>query len=395
MKSKKLFLLFILMLAVIMLAGCGTESDTEKKKSNNDEQAEETGKYSNVGNYAEYNGNVYYWKLTADSRDGAALFAQYSPVKGYKNDLTRLEPDGNEFAVVNTAGSGNIYIANDTIFYQSSEDGSDKIYSVDLDGNNKKSYCSGVLKYASGDYIYVQNGSDVTVINAKEQEEALTLDDADLIGIVGSNAYFIGGDSSKEIDIGYIEEGVPMLNVATFSTSEYKTSTGSDANITFYGFSYENNKVQIKVGDVQGTGHFVQEGWIIEMDADGQNVTKKIDSANQDNTETLLSVTELPVSYVTSKGLVYKDPDNGSEKTIVDNSKIKSEFGFKTYGDDEEAYIEVYAADKVDDKLYIVIDNGTHYSAGDIGWRYSYRRTKTAVFKYDLGSGEIDKLYEF
>ena len=44
---------------------------------------------------------------------------------------------------------------------------------------------------------------------------------------------------------------------------------------------------------------------------------------------------------------------------------------------------------------YIVIDNGIHYPAGDIGWRYSYRRIKTVAFKYDLGSGKVEKIYEF
>lgn len=407
MKKKKILLVGILMLMLAILSGCGAESEDKKKddvningKDNvnningNDDNVTEI--KSMVGNYVEYNGNLYFWKLTADSREEAALFAHYNPINGHKNDLVRLGQDGNESTIVNAAGQGNLYIANDTIYYQATDEGEKAVYSVDLDGNNNKKYVNGELKYADGDYIYIQSATDIVVLNIKTGSTDLTINKADLVGIADGHAYYISGDSFKTINIGFIYNGEDNSNVASFSTSEYKgDSIGSSPNISLYGFSYENNKVQIRVGDIQGTGHFVQEGWIIEMDADGQNVSKKEDSNQDEESTTLLGVTELPVSYATEKGLVYRDPENGSEKVIIDNNKIKSEFGFKTYNDDEEAYIEVYSADKVDDKLYIVIDNGTHYPAGDIGWRYSYKRAKTAVFKYDLESGKIDRIYEF
>ena len=394
MKTKKFLVAGIMLLVMILLAGCGTEEKKDESKNENQQESVKS-TYSNLGNYAEYEGNVYYWKLTPECRDGAALFAKYGPVIGAKVELTRLEPDGNEFPILKDTGNGNIYITNDTIFFQLNENGTYKVYSVDLEGNNKKSYVNGEIKYANGDYLYIQNNTDIAVLNTKTGAVDLTIDKADLIGMAGENAYYISGDAGKEISVGYIKGSTNNTNVATFNTSEYKETDKSNANITLYDYSFENNKVQIKVGDVQGTGHFIQEGWIIEMDADGQNVTKKEDASQTEESSTLLGITDLPVSYNTEKGLVYKDPDNGSEKVILDNEKIKSEFGFKVYKDDEEAFVEVYSADKVGDSLYIVIDNGIHYPAGDIGWRYSYKRVKTAAFKYDLGSGEIEKLYEF
>lgn len=395
MKTKKLLVAGIMLLVMILLAGCGTETKEEDNKKENEPGGEKTSSYSNLGNYAEYKGNTYYWKLNPACRDGAALFAKYGPVIGAKVDLTKQDSDGKETTLLTDTGNGKIYVVNDTIFFQLNENGRYKVYSVDLEGKNKKSYVNGEIKYAYGDYLYVQDQANIIALNTQNGVAELTIEKADLIGMAGKNAYYISGDAGKEISVGYINGSVNNINIATFSTSEYKETDKANANITLYGYSYENNKVNIKVGDVQGTGHFIQEGWVIEMDADGQNVTKKEDSTQNSGATTLLEVTELPVSYSTEKGLVYKDPDNGSEKTIIDNEKIKSEFGFKVYKDDEEAYVEVYSADKIGDKLYIVIDNGTHYPAGDIGWRYSYKRIKTAAFKYDLGSGEIEKLYEF
>lgn len=71
--------------------------------------------------------------------------------------------------------------------------------------------------------------------------------------------------------------------------------------------------------------------------------------------------------------------------------KVKSEFGFKY---DDENIISVYSADLIGDELYIIMDNGVHNVAEDIGWRYSYKRTKTVAFKYNLKTAEIEQIYE-
>ena len=392
MKIKKaLLFVVVLLLSIVLLAGCGAE---EEKKEKNNEVNQEQIKYSNLGSFAEYNGNIYYWQLTPECRENTALFARFGAKKGIKTDLIRREKDGISYTVLNDYGFGNIYVADNTIYYQINDNGTYKVCSIDPDGN-KKTYVNGEIKYANNEYLYIQDLTDVVVLNTKTGIDELKVEKADLIGMADGNAYYISGDAGKEISINYINGTVNNMNIATFNTSEYKETEVNNANITVYDFSYANNKVAIKVGDVQGTGHFVQEGWIIEMDSDGKNVTKKQDSSQNEGADTLLDATELPVSYNTGKGLIYKDPANGSEKVILDNDKIKSEFGFTTYGDDEEAFIEVYSADKVGDYLYIVIDNGTHYPEGDIGWRYSYKRTKTAAFEYNIESKKVEYMYDF
>jgi len=398
MKVKKILLASMLAFVVVLLAGCGTKSDEKKeeKTENNNTQGNRIST-SNVGNFAEYKGNLYYWKLTPDSRDGAALFANYNPVKGARVDLVKQDADGNETTITKTAGNGKIYIINDTIFYQSTEEGENTIYSVDLDGNNKQTYEKGEIKYAYDKYLFIQSGDDAAYINtcyneANENEtKGFTLDNARYIGMADSRAYFVQGDNLKSVSFGYFEDGVPNFIGASFDVSEYTYNDSTNKNISIIGFVYKNNKVLIQLGDVQGTGQFIQEGWVIEMDADGRNINKrKVDNPNE-GAESLLGVKDLPVRVDSAQGIIYTNPDDQSEKVIVDKATIKSQFSFN---DGDDYVTEVYSADKVGNKLYIIIDNGVHYPAGDVGWRYSYRRTATVAFTYDFESGEIEKIYE-
>ncbi|MBR2704481.1 MAG: DUF5050 domain-containing protein [Clostridia bacterium] len=388
MKIKKLFLLgIVLLLSVILLAGCG-DKEEEKKEESKDQT-----KYSNLGNFAEYDGNLYYWKLTASSREDSALFANYGIVIGAKNDLVKRDSNGKETTILTDTGSGNLYIANNKIFYQLNENGEYNVYSMDLDGNNKKSYIKGEIKYADGKYLYIQSTKDIAVIDVDEDLNVLTVDDSELIGMAGSYAYFVSGDSSKEISIGYISEGVPTLNVALFKTTDYKITEVENANITLYEFSYEKNKVTIKFGDVQGTGHFVQEGWAITMNADGSDIKKEQDNNQAEESVISLYDIEGPVAFDVGKGIVYTE--NGATTTIIPNAQVKSEFGFKLTTDDSEDITEVYTSCKSGDKLYIIMDNATHNPAEDVGWRYSYKRLKTAAYSYDLKNNKIEKIYEF
>ena len=390
MKEKKMFVVGILLLVMVMLTGCGTE----KKDSKNEENQANDNASASVGAsyFVEYKGSIYYWKINEESREQEALSGNYGRKIGAANYLVKRDSDGSESVVLTDTGDGNIYIANDMIFYQQNDNGTYKVCSVGLDGSDKKIYVDGEIKYAYGDYLYIQSLADVVALNVKNGIDELKVEKADLIGMAGENAYYIAGDAGKEVSINYIKGSLNNLNIATFSTSEYKETDKANANITLYDFSYMNNKVKIKVADVQGTAHFIQESWIIEMDADGQNVTKKQEVLDSDGNNAISYYTELPVSYDFDKGLVYENPENGEKKTIMDKDKIKIDYGFRI---DNESCVSVYSANRIGDKLYIVIDNGIHYPAGDIGWRYSYRRIKTVAFKYDLGSGKIEKIYEF
>ena len=116
------------------------------------------------------------------------------------------------------------------------------------------------------------------------------------------------------------------------------------------------------------------------MNADGSDVTKTpLSEVDEDTTETTLLLTDLVVDH-TNNALIYTN-EKGEEITLLNDSELNEQFGF-TY--DEESIISVYSADVYNNNIYITIDNGIHNSEEDMGWRYSYKRTKTIAFKYDL-----------
>lgn len=409
MKSKKMFIVGILMIVLIFLTGCQNSENEESKSKVKEEPSTGTtanntvnttadeikneAKSSNVGTFVEYDGDVYFWKLDSESRESSALFANYGENVQYKNNLIKRSSDGKETTIVNESGAGKLCIADKNIYYESRASNTTKICSVDLQGKGKKEYIDGYLKYIVDDYIYVQSPTDIAIINKKDGQYKTVVKNATLIGVADSNVYYYTYPNDlSSINIGFMNNGNDNGIVASFNKSEYSEAVSYyEPNVSFIEYKYENGKVKVYVGDVQGTGHFVQEGWSIEMDADGKNVTKHMTTTEDAAADSLLGTTELSVDYK-DKGLVYTDKNTGKETTIMTNEKVKSEFGFKI---DDENTVKVYSADVIGDELYVTIDNGAHNSAEDMGWRYSYKRTKTVAFKYNLKTAETEKIYEF
>ena len=165
MKEKKMFVVGILLLVMVMLTGCGTE----KKDSKNEENQVNDNASASVGAsyFVEYKGSIYYWKINEESREQEALSGNYGRKIGAANYLVKRDSDGSESVVLTDTGDGNIYIANDMIFYQQNDNGTYKVCSVGLDGSDKKIYVDGEIKYAYGDYLYIQSLADVIALNVK------------------------------------------------------------------------------------------------------------------------------------------------------------------------------------------------------------------------------------
>lgn len=402
MKSKKLFLVGILVMMLVFLVGCGTQENEEKKDVNNanteepaKEKETENISRSNVGTFIEYNGDIYYWKMDSGSREESALFANYTELTNYKNSLVKLQDDGTETVITKDTGSGKVCIINGKIFYESRATNEVQICSINIDGEEKTEHTEGSLKYVVDNYIYVQSGNDISVIDANKAEVNTIVKEASIVGIADKNVYYtksISNNDIKSMEIGYINGLKDSGTVASFNSSEYSDEYANDSNVnvTFVDFEYRENKVMVDVGFVAGTGLFVQEGWTITMDKDGKNASKSITESNGEASESLIGVSDNVVVY--NNGLVYTNPETGKETTIITEDELISKLGFKK---DEDGIYEVYSADVIGDEIYITVDSGTHNPEEDMGWRYSYKRSKTVAFKYNIKTSDIKKIYEF
>ena len=165
-KIKSILILSIVSILLTMLTGCGTTKEkNEEEKSNNTSNNEQSNEAkqdeevtTNVAEFVKYKDATYFWKLSANSRENTGLFAKYSTNQNTKNELIKLDSSGNKTTVLTEKALGNICISNDKIFMQGteSESGSyNKIYSTDMNGENKKEYQKGeIIKSIKGYVIW-------------------------------------------------------------------------------------------------------------------------------------------------------------------------------------------------------------------------------------------------
>lgn len=415
MKTKSILLFIILTMILALLTGCGesttkneikndTKSETKNEEQINAVNKQEQHVAGESGSFVKYKNYTYYWKLTANSRTNTALFANYKDTVNSKNNLVKVDENGNEEIVLTDKGSGEIFIVNDKIFlsYATDEYGSKRnIYSTDLNGQNKTEYNQGEMKYIVGDYIICQseNNGDIYRINTKTDETETLKNDANIIGVIDETIYYTENYDYQvaTLKIGSITENKDNGIIATFSTSEFKEYMDTPP-IEITQFWEENDKINMYIGYRLGTANMLQELFLMTMDKDGKNVQKEevtdLETISMEDEQTTEGVYFKTVQKngEYSTNLMYVDEQTKQRKEIMTEEEINEKFNFTS---DDEHTTTLYTSSIIDNEIYIVLDYGEHYSAEDIGWRYSYKRAKTMYFKYDIKTEEITEIYEF
>lgn len=408
-KILKIMLILTMLIGILsILSGCGEkeENDNKKEKNQVEEVKQEEQEAGVNGTFVKYKNNTYYWKLTANSREEVGLHAQYQDILNAKNDLIKIDEKGKEEVLITEKGSGEIFIVNDKIFlsYVGDEYGTQrKIYSIDLNGENKKEYTKGEMKYIVGDYIYCQtnNNGDIFAINTKNDEITEIKKSANIIGCEDEIIYYTEkfNYDAGTLKIGSITEEIDNGIIATFSKSEFENySFTNGALIEVTQLWKENDKINIYVGYRAGSANMLQELFNIKMDENGENLEKTaitdaevITMENEQVTEGVYYKTEQENGEYVNH-LMYVDEKTKERKEIADEKELYKKFNLV---DDDEHMLILYSFGIVEDDIYVVLDYGEHYPQEDIGWRYAYKRMKTICFKYNTETKEISEVYEF
>ena len=208
-KIKSILILSIVSILLIMLTGCGTTKEkNEEEKSNNTSNNEQSNEAkqdgevtTNVAEFVKYKDATYFWKLSANSRENTGLFAKYSANQNTKNELIKLDSSGNQTTVLTEKALGNICISNDKIFMQGteSESGSyNKIYSTDMNGENKKEYQKGEIIKSIKGYVICQN-ENIFAINTKTDEIVNLKEKANVIDVIDNVIYYSDDTESNTL----------------------------------------------------------------------------------------------------------------------------------------------------------------------------------------------------
>ena len=400
--KKIISLALMLILALGIFTGCKIvrvdeeENEVNKNEVENGQKVQE----STLGNFAKYGDDIYYWKLTEKSRSASALYLQLSVESDYIGTLIRRGKDGKEHIVAQDAGYGELYVTKDKIYYQVLRNNVSKICSIDHNGSNKKEYIDGLLKYAYGDYLYIQSDSDIIVLNVAQDGTTKVVSDATILGIADEYVYYY---KSKENQLGNVYE-IQFGNIKGSSDYGINQVVASDEiedevvpsleDLSVTGFEYKKNTVCIKVGSIQGTAHIIYDEYTILMDADGSNATRSRVEAQEEGSESYITNNNGILEY-NNKELLYLDPNSDNKVAILTDNELYTKYSMIGYTSNNEYEITIYSADRIGSDIYFVLDNGMHNEEEDIGWRYSYMRTRTVAIKYNVDSKEFETIYTF
>ena len=349
-----------------------------------------------VAEFVKYKDATYFWKLSANSRENTGLFAKYSTNQNTKNELIKLDSSGNKTTVLTEKALGNICISNDKIFMQGteSESGSyNKIYSTDMNGENKKEYQKGEIIKSIKGYVICQN-ENIFAINTKTDEIVNLKEKANVIDVIDNVIYYSDDTESNTLKIGTIKDNKDNGTIATFLRKDlFKESTDQPMEIVEFG--EDNGKIKCYIGYRDGTAHLLQDEYCFTMNKDGSNLQKEpVQNLENENDQKLKGV------YINSNSvngkivndLVYVDESTKERKTILTQKEINEKFEFTS---DDEHTINLAESAIIGNEIYVTLDYGVHYSQEDMGWRYAYKRQKSVCFKYNTDTKEITELYKF
>lgn len=376
-------------------------SDTDDNDEDTDVSTEIARATNNGENFVEYDGFIYYWKLNKKSRENTALYAQYSDNVDAINQLIKYSPTTDEKNILlEDKGSQNIYIMNDRIFLSYAEDNdyysfNRKIYSVNLDGQDKIEYKSGLMKLSIGDYIICQSGDgEIFRINTKTNEVEILKENAGILGSLNDTVYYITLDTEyysnlkynvNEVNVGSISRDTDNGIIANISRSEFNNI--SDQTIEVTNFWIENNLINFYISYSDGGSANSQAEMLkVSMEKDGTNTTTT-HLAKQEGG--LFANEHIEIEQVSI------ERENNSIYLVISNptgeKKLLELVDSDPYAEEE---VDIYASTLINDDIYIVLDFSQYSPEASIGWRYGYEITMTTAFIYNTKTEEIKDLYE-
>lgn len=378
---KKIMFLFVI---VSVMSGCDFKTNGNNQESKNINDLSFSS--SEISSFVKYEDYVYYWNMNDNSREEIGLYGEYNDKPNVKNELIRLDNSLNKKVVINDYGNGDILVLNNKIYLQSLTDDNNhkKIYSVNLDGNNKVEYFEGIIKNVIDNYVICNDyNNNILAINSSNNEIKVLKENASVIGIINNKIYYSTYDSKNiELSIGYILDKVDQ-GVITKVKQELFDSKPTKLEVE--NFFERDNKIYTYVGYKSGSAGLFDELIQLIINSDNSVVSMK----NIDITSGYEGKSDLYLEYL--NGLKYHDK-NGNIHLIIDSNELTDKYGII---DDDEHNINIVSYAFIDNYIFGVIDNGVHYPEGDIGDRSkAYKKIKTIIFRYDIKNNNFDILSE-
>ena len=407
-------------MAMLMAVSAGEYSGMIAQAAENQEAGGDIAPVYEAGNVAQKeDGTVYYWEYDGSNFEGSAALGYYKPIVGETNKLMMQSPSGEKVMIGDMEGGGSLVLTDSSlIFYEKPVDqiGGYEICSIDQNSGQTQTYGLGRIEASDGKKIICSDSTNYCIdsIDAETGERTKLVDGSFLASHDGLIYY-----QPVEADSGAATKGKVSFAVVDAQGGQQKTLCTTEPDLyadDFQGTAsivsmvFKDEYIYFSYGSYAGTGSVYAGGKIMKVKKDGTEaeVVAGMDglrapafSVSEDGTVVSQSIDEMydyinsMDKYFTRNGSIYFMNENGEPAELVTQADYAS-VGNVACGqfNDNEA-VTIQFAEKIGNKVYMLLDHGVIDETSRVGWRTGYARVNSAMLSKDLDTGTVETVFSY
>ena len=407
-------------MAMLMAVSAGEYSGMIVQAAENQEAGGDIAPVYEAGNVVQKeDGTLYYWEYDSASFEGSAALGYYKPIVGETNKLMMQSLSGEKVMIGDMEGGGSLVLTDSSwIFYEKPVDqiGGYEICSIDQNSGQTQTYGLGRIEASDGKKIICSDSTNYCIdsIDAETGERTKLVDGSFLASHDGLIYY-----QPVEADSGAATKGKVSLAVVDAQGGQQKTLCTTEPDLyadDFQGTAsivsmvFKEEYIYFSYGSYEGTGSVYAGGKIMKVKKDGTEaeVVAGMDglrapafSVSEDGTVVSQSIDEMydyinsMDKYFTRNGSIYFMNENGEPAELVTQADYAS-VGNVACGqfNDNEA-VTIQFAEKIGNKVYMLLDHGVIDETSRVGWRTGYARVNSAMLSKDLDTGTVETVFSY
>ena len=407
-------------MAMLMAVSAGEYSGMIVQAAENQEAGGDIAPVYEAGNVVQKeDGTLYYWEYDSASFEGSAALGYYKPIVGETNKLMMQSLSGEKVMIGDMEGGGSLVLTDSSwIFYEKPVDqiGGYEICSIDQNSGQTQTYGLGRIEASDGKKIICSDSTNYCIdsIDAETGERTKLVDGSFLASHDGLIYY-----QPVEADSGAATKGKVSLAVVDAQGGQQKTLCTTEPDLyadDFQGTAsivsmvFKDEYIYFSYGSYAGTGSVYAGGKIMKVKKDGTEaeVVAGMDglrapafSISEDGTVVSQSIDEMydyinsMDKYFTRNGSIYFMNENGEPAELVTQADYAS-VGNVACGqfNDNEA-VTIQFAEKIGNKVYMLLDHGVIDETSRVGWRTGYARVNSAMLSKDLDTGTVETVFSY
>lgn len=407
-------------IAMLMAVSAGEYSGMIVQAAENQEAGGDIAPVYEAGNVVQKeDGTLYYWEYDSASFEGSAALGYYKPIVGETNKLMMQSLSGEKVMIGDMEGGGSLVLTDSSwIFYEKPVDqiGGYEICSIDQNSGQTQTYGLGRIEASDGKKIICSDSTNYCIdsIDAETGERMKLADGTFLTGYEGLIYY-----QPTEADTNAAIRGKVTLSVMDAQGGQQKTLCTTEPDLysdewqeasSIMSMVFKEEYIYFSYGSFEGATFSYSGGKIMKVKKDGteaeivagmDGLQAPVFSVDESGTVVSQGIEE-PFDYIysmdkyfTRNGSIYFMNENGEPAELVTQADYAS-VGNVACGqfNDNEA-VTIQFAEKIGNKVYMLLDHGVIDETSRVGWRTGYARVNSAMLSKDLDTGTVETVFSY